>query len=233
MRCQGLALALLLLAVGPATAEVDVRSAGGRVDLRVSAAPLSDVLDRLSRETGTMVVYEGPPPRQLVSVSLQRRTPVEAVLSLLEGTGLSFALRTDPNGTGCHTLIIVSNPIVSTAEGASPAATAPALAPAAPVPETVQPNTLPEESVPAEAFTPPPGMTVSPPQVVQPPGPPGSSPDAKAVPFPSGFNTALPNFQSGPPTPTGPFLPNVPGGPGSTLRPGRPLLVPEKKEPDS
>src|SRR5258708_20442962 len=109
MRCRGLALALLLLGVGRATAEVDVRSAGGRVDLRVNAAPLSEVLDRLSRETGTKVVYEGPPPRQLVSVSLQMRTPVEAVLSLLEGTGLSFALRMDPSGTGGHTLIIVSS----------------------------------------------------------------------------------------------------------------------------
>src|SRR5258708_5612918 len=129
MRCRGLALALLLLGVGRATAEVDVRTAGGRVDLRVSAAPLSEVLDRLSRETGTKVVYEGPPPRQLVSVSLQKRTPVEAVLSLLEGTGLSFALRTDPTGTGCHTLIIVS-----TGDGASLATAAPP--PAAPTPET-------------------------------------------------------------------------------------------------
>ncbi|HXB55094.1 MAG TPA: DUF4974 domain-containing protein [Vicinamibacteria bacterium] len=224
MRCRGLALALLLLGVGRATAEVDIHSAGGRVDLRVSTAPLSDVLDRLSRETGTKVVYEGPPPRQLVSVSLQKRTPVEAVLSLLEGTGISFALRMDPSGTGCHTLIIVSAP-----QGI--ATTAPP--PAAPPPEMVPPNAAPEESVPAEAFTPPPGMTVSPPQVVQPPGQPGSSPEAKAVPFPPGFNTALPNFQSGPPMPSGPVLPSVPGGPGSAPRAGRPLLAPEKAEPDS
>jgi hypothetical protein len=231
MRCHGLALALLLLGVGRATAEVDVRSAGGLVDLRVSTAPLSDVLDRLSRETGTMIVYEGPPPRQLVSVSLQKRTPVEAVLSLLEGTGISFALRMDPSGTGCHTLIIFSTP-----PGASLATTAPS--PAAPPTETVPQNSVPEVSsqevsVPAEAFTPPPGMTVSPPQVVQPPGQPGSSPEAKVVPFPPGFNTALPSFESGPPAPSGPVLPSVPAGPGSGPRPGRPLLVPEKAEPDS
>jgi hypothetical protein len=141
-------------------------------------------------------------------------------LSLLEGTGISFALRMDPSGTGCHTLIIFSTP-----PGAS-LATAPS--PAAPPTETVPPN-----SAPAEAFTPPPGMTVSPPQVVQPPGQPGSSPEAKVVPFPPGFNTALPSFESGPPTPSGPVLPSVPAGPGSGPRPGRPLLVPEKVEPDS
>jgi hypothetical protein len=76
-------------------------------------------------------------------------------------------------------------------------------------------------------------MTVSPPQVVQPPGQPGSSPEAKAVPFPPGFNTAMPNFQSGPPAPSGPVPPSVSGGPGSALRRPQPLLVPQKTEPDS
>ena len=42
------------------------------------------VLDRLARQTGMKVVYEGPAPRQLVTVSLKGRTPAEAVLSVLE-----------------------------------------------------------------------------------------------------------------------------------------------------
>ena len=57
----------LLLAVSAPGAEIDVRAtAGGRVSLKVNAAPLSEVLDRLARQTGMKVVYDGAPPRALV-----------------------------------------------------------------------------------------------------------------------------------------------------------------------
>ena len=80
----------------PATAEVRVRVAGGTVDLTATAAPLAEVLDRLARQTGMKVVYEGAAPRQLVTVSLHGRTPAETVLAVLEGLGVNFALVADP-----------------------------------------------------------------------------------------------------------------------------------------
>src|SRR6266446_3574256 len=72
-----------------AGAEINIRVAEGRVDLSTNAAPVADVLERLSKQTGMKVVYEGSPPRQLVSVSLAGRTPAEAVVGLLEGLGLN------------------------------------------------------------------------------------------------------------------------------------------------
>lgn len=219
MRWQGLFLGLFLLVpgAGSARAEDDVRSAGDRVDIRVATAPLADVLDRLSRATGMKVVYDGPRPRQLVSVSIEQRTPVEAVLGLLEGTGVSFALQTDPSGTRCHTLFVVS-----TADRVSPGDRASATARNAPPASTPPPPILEEleASVPEEEFAPPPGMIVSPPQVVENPGE-EKSPGGNSITFPPGFNTSPPNSQGGPPpTPPGAMPPNAPGG---RRRPGNPV----------
>src|SRR6266511_1870800 len=99
-------LALALLALPTEAAEINVRVAEGRVDLSANAAPVADVLDRLSKQTGMKVVYEGPPPRQLVSVSLAGRTPAEAVVGLLEGLGLNYMLLGDPSGTRVQTLMM-------------------------------------------------------------------------------------------------------------------------------
>src|SRR5262245_9846339 len=99
----------LVLAVAfgsPLRAEVAVRAAGGRVDVTANAAPLADVLDRLARQTGMKVVYEGPAPRQLVTVSLLGRSPAEAVHDLLEGQGLNYALVGDSSGMGVQTLLM-------------------------------------------------------------------------------------------------------------------------------
>ncbi len=220
-------MVLLLLGAASARAEVEVRSAGDRVDVRATASPMTEVLERLSRETGMRIVYEGPRPRQLVSASLEKRTLVEAILELLEGTGLSFALQMDPSGTRCQTLIMVS-----TAEAASKVAKG-ASTPVA-LPGWIQDTAL-EESVPTEDFTPPPGMVMSAPQVVEAPGPEGKSPDGNGPSFPPGFNTAPPSFQGGPPSSPGPVPSNIPAGvpgPARLERPGLRGLDLEKKEPN-
>ena len=69
--------------------------AGASVELAATAAPLAEVLDRLSRQTGMKVVYEGPAPRQLVTVTVRGRTPAQTVLAVLEGQGVNYALVTD------------------------------------------------------------------------------------------------------------------------------------------
>lgn len=102
----------------PGMAAVDVRVSGQSVDVQASNAPLSEILDRLSRLTQMKVVYDGAPPRQMVTLDLRGRTAVEAVIAALEGQGVNYALAMDATGTRVETLL-VSGTASSTA--ASPA----------------------------------------------------------------------------------------------------------------
>jgi hypothetical protein len=101
---------LVLLATGllgpVAGAEVVVRVTDERVDVDATAAPLAEVLDRLARQTGMEIVYEGAPPRQRITLALQGRSPAEAVQGILEGQGLNYALVADPTGTRVQTLLL-------------------------------------------------------------------------------------------------------------------------------
>jgi hypothetical protein len=99
----------LLLAASTVTGEVDVRTtAAGRVSLTVTSAPLSEVLDRLARQTGMKVVYDGAPPRTLVrGRQVEDATPADAVANVLEGLGVSYALRLDVTGSRVDTLLVL------------------------------------------------------------------------------------------------------------------------------
>jgi hypothetical protein len=154
-----LAGALLLTAVlaapaAPAAAEVTVRVVPGAagstpsVELTARQAPLAEVLDRLSRQIGMKVVYEGASPRQLVTVSLQGRTPSETVLALFEGTGVNFALQSDPTGARVETLLVAGS-----------------------APQTASTST---SSSPSSGT----GRSLSPGTFRRPSAPPGSGPDA-------------------------------------------------------
>jgi hypothetical protein len=101
-----LVLSLFLLAAPDLRAAVEIRVSGEHVDIQATNAPLADILDGLSRQTPMKIVYEGPPPRQLLSVDLKGRTPAEAVLAILEGQGLSFTVALDPSGTKVQTLLM-------------------------------------------------------------------------------------------------------------------------------
>jgi len=106
-RVAGLALAAVLVARSVA-AETEVRRVGDKLDVRAVAAPVSEVLDRIARETGMKVTYDGPPPRARLSVTLTGVTPAQAVLSVLEGQGLNYALRMDPRAVRVETLLMVA-----------------------------------------------------------------------------------------------------------------------------
>ena len=106
-KVAGLALAAVLAARSGA-AQTEVRRVGDKLDVKATAAPVSEVLDRIARETGMKVTYDGPPPRGRVSVTLTGVTPAQAVLSVLEGQGLNYALRMDPTGAKVETLLLVS-----------------------------------------------------------------------------------------------------------------------------
>ena len=110
--------ALSLLALAALNTSVEVRASGpDRLDIRASAAPLADVLERLSKQTGMRVVYEGTPQRQPVTLSLDARTPAEAVLGVLEGMGLNYAVLMDLSGSRVETLMVTGS---VSASGASP-----------------------------------------------------------------------------------------------------------------
>jgi len=112
---------VFLLLASSASAEVMVRVSGDRVDLRVTAAPLADVLDSLGRQTGMKVVYEGPPPRQTVTVTLENRSHAQAVVDLLDGQGLNYAVVANASGTRVETLLIAGTAGAGTSRGASSA----------------------------------------------------------------------------------------------------------------
>ena len=123
----------LLAVVPPATAGISVREAQGKVDVAAAAAPLADVLDRLARQTGMKVVYEGPAPRQLVTLSLVGRSPAEAVAAILEGQGLNYALVLDATATRVEKLLMTGSS--SPARHVSSPPSQPRFTPPAPEPE--------------------------------------------------------------------------------------------------
>jgi hypothetical protein len=96
----------LLLTPRPGAAAVEVRVAGQSVDVQATNAPLTEVLERLSRQTQMKVVYEGAPPRQTISLDLRGRTPVEIVVAALEGQGVNYAMSMDDTGTRVQTLLV-------------------------------------------------------------------------------------------------------------------------------
>jgi hypothetical protein len=148
-KVAGLALALVLAARGSA-AQTDVRRAGDNLDVHVTAAPISEVLDRIARETGMKVTYDGPPPRARISVTLTAVTPAQAVIRVLEGQGLNYAMRMDPRAVRVETLLLVAG----SGAGSVPAPVRPQ-----PGPRTIdrEPDvTEPEDEAPSEAPAPPP-----------------------------------------------------------------------------
>jgi hypothetical protein len=242
MRLPAALAGLSLLAV-PAAAEVAVRVADGHVELVAKTAPLSEVLDRLARQTGMKVVYEGPAPRQLVTVTLRGRSPAETVLSLLEGLGLNFALVADPAGSRVQTLLVAGTASASTTPASTTAAARPAPGPRRPFgpppgasPETVDPAFEEEEDLEAAedpAFAGlPPGVEPDPgaapavdPSVANPGAPPANAPGPPGLPMTPPSSP----FSASPFTPQPqPFPPLPPGVPGTPTAPGAP---PQGEEP--
>jgi hypothetical protein len=249
VRPAGALVALSLLAA-PAAAEVSVRvvpaSSGtpAHVELVARAAPLNEVLDRLGRQIGMKVVYEGGSPRQLVTLSLQGRTPAETVLALLEGQGLNYALLGDPTGAGAQTLLVTgSAPSTGTSAQAATGRTTPSATlrrPNAPPPGS-SPDAIdgeeeePEEDEPFDQPVEPQLVTPEGAAAGQ-PGQPGPSTqaDPTGVPVPA---PRAPNAQPQAPTnpfPVSPFAPQpapympqpyaplTPVVPGAVPAPGAP-----------
>src|SRR5512134_3286329 len=100
-----LAGAALLTASG-ASAQVVVNPSSGRVSIRASGQAVSTLLDQLAQKTGMAVDYEKSPPRQTVSLTLEDRTPAQAVVAILEGLNIPYALSLTADGLNVQTLVI-------------------------------------------------------------------------------------------------------------------------------
>jgi hypothetical protein len=119
-------LAGLLVLGARLHAGVDVRVSGDRVSLQAVSAPVAEILEGIARRTGMRLTYDAPLPRQTLSASFEDRTPAEAVLSVLEGLGLNYALVMDSSGTRVDQLLILGT--------ASASASLPTAAPNRPAP---------------------------------------------------------------------------------------------------
>jgi hypothetical protein len=248
VRPAGPLLLAAFLAV-PAAAEVTVRvlpataTTASHVELTARAAPLAEVLDRLGRQIGMKVVYEGASPRQLVTLSLQGRSPAETVLALLEGQGLNFALMSDATGTRVETLLVAgltpssgSSAASASASSAGRSTPSPAfrrpLSPPGSGPDSMEEEPedveeeLPDEPAPAEAA-----------EAAGPADPAGANP----VPIPQGpgAQQAAPG-QSFPVSPFAPqvtpyspqtFPPLPPGVPGGPTAPAPATPQPQPETP--
>lgn len=209
MRRIGRLLLPFLAFVPPATAGIAVREAHGRIDVAAQAAPLADVLDRLAKQTGMKIVYEGPAPRQLITLSLVGRSAPEAVTAILEGQGLNYALILDATATRVETLL-VTGAVAASSRPSRPAA-APPRYNAPPEPE---PEDLPEE--PPAPDPPPPPTPEAQPQPNAPLGPNGLPPGAvlpQGMVLPPG--AVLPPGVIVPPGAALPVAPVIPTAPGA------------------
>jgi len=219
MRAAALVVWSLLLAAGTASADVQVRLVDGRVDVQATAAPLADVLDRIARQTGMKVVYEGPAPRFLVSLSLERRTPAEAVLGTLEGLGLNYALQLDATGTRIQTLVMAgaTSPSASFRSTSTPAPVSRPVPPPISSADAVEEPEVYDEPVEEEK------EPEAPPLVVPPPG--------GGIPLPGPTPLPIPGFPGQSPAPYAPtpFSPFAPATPGPVLPPG--LFPPPSPSP--
>lgn len=201
----------LALLAAPVGAEVEVQYKEGRVDVRATTAPLAEVLDRLARATGMKIVQQGATPTMLLSLSLQGRTPAEAVFGVLEGLGLNYAFVLDASGNRIETLVLAG----SSGSRPATAATSPVPPPApnpryAPHPENPPPGAGPDPS--DESAEEDPGEE-----------PPQDGDEAEPA----------PGKAAAPPTPRGSVLqaPAEPAFPSSPFAPRAPVFTPLPEPP--
>ena len=188
--------AVLLLAATPLRADVKVALKDGRMGIEAHKASVKEILDRVAGLTGMKVIYDGPLPTRSITKSVPDRTPADAVLGILEGEGINFAVILNPAGTQIETLLVT---------GPSKARPAPAGPPGIPAPGDAG-----EWAVEGEQPPPPP----PPPDQGLPPAPPGEEQKAAATPLPPTLPTPPPDLAVRPifgPQGPGPVLLPLPG----------------------
>jgi hypothetical protein len=188
----------LMLAAVTARPELDIQVKGFRVDIRAQRVSLQQVLDELSQKTGMKVVYDTEPPQEIVSFDLVGLNLGSAVMQVLNGHGLTYALSMDRTGLRVDTLLLTHG-------GAGALKAQP---PPPPMPEQQQeeiyeepePNEPPPPGEPTPTPPPTPAAYWTPGPVLLPgqglPGMPGSAPPASE---PAHIEQVPPSMEGQPP----------------------------------
>jgi len=181
VRAGWLVLALILTALPGAAANVEVRVNAGRVDLKLPGAALSEVLARLSSALGFKLTREdGVPDPYLPALEFKGRTPVEAVLSVLDGQGLNYAITMDASGATVESLLLTATKPPSDATTAASRLTPSPGAPRFPRMGMPPPDANDDANVPEPPDVNMPGMPDDEPAA--PPPPPAAPPSAAPTP---------------------------------------------------
>jgi hypothetical protein len=173
-----------------ARSDNNVQLSGGRLSVYAKNVTLVELLDQIRSQTGMRVIYDGAPPQQRVGLlSLENQTPVAAVIAVLEGRGIKYAMVVDGSGTQVATLLITTAAVAGRPDP-----------PADPSHVAIDPDPLPPEfDVPVADYEP---------QYEPPPAPTPYNPTpAPSSPFAVGASV---------PPPASPFTPQ---GPGPVLLP--------------
>jgi hypothetical protein len=210
--------ALLAVAVAGSAEEIDVKATpAGRLSLKVTASPLSEVLDRLARQTGMKVIYDGAPPRTVVRFrQVEDVTPADAVANVLEGLGVSYALRLDSTGAKVDTLLVIAATKAAGSASSRPNPPSPRLPGLASVPLPVDDDAEDEPSERSEDAMNAIRDAAERPEIVRPPT--GALP---GMPVPAPGQMGIPGVTA-PVMPTGPVAPLMLQPPGTTPPPSPP-----------
>lgn len=207
MRLIGLLATVSLLGAPDVHAGVKVALKDGRMGIVADKALVKDILDEVASVTGMKVIYDGPLPGKPITKTVPDRTPADAVLGILEGEGINFAVILNPAGTQIETLLVT---------GPSKARGGPAPAPG--MPPAPEPTDWAVEGVEPPPPPPPPD------QAVPPVPPPGEEQKAEATPPPATLPTPPPDLSVRPvfgPQGPGPVLLPLPGVTPTPPPPGR------------
>jgi hypothetical protein len=135
-----LATALFTLVAVSAQSELEIQVRGSSVDIRARRVPLQQVLDALSQKTGMKIVYDTEPPQEIVTFDLSNLSVNRALMEVLQGHGLTYAVSMDPSGLKVDTLLLT--------HGGAGGLKAPSAPP--PMPEQEQQQEFYEEPEPPE-----------------------------------------------------------------------------------
>jgi hypothetical protein len=91
---------------GSARSDTRIVLDGGRVSIHAESTPLAEILGRFAKATGAEIVFESTQPRQILSVGIEADSEVDALVRLLEGQGVNYAVRLDPTGREIEMLVI-------------------------------------------------------------------------------------------------------------------------------
>ena len=140
-----------------ASEPVDLTYAGGRLTIHCTQTPLVDLLEQIQDATGIELYLEEAVGHTRVSVEIEKQPLDLAMESLLEGSGIAYAMTLKPEGDGVARMYIGSEakakPLVGSSTLASSRPASMPRLPVRPVPDRTPPAAAAKTPPPAPAAT--------------------------------------------------------------------------------